>query len=51
MIISSGPEISIETNISKESCFRDDRGFWPIFPGNIQRDTPHGTNYRGPQAI
>ena len=35
----------------KNSCFPDERCFWPSFPCNIECDKPQGTIYNGPQAI
>ena len=51
MINSLEPKKSIETNISKNSCFHDDKSFWPIFRHFIENDKPQETIYRGPQAI
>ena len=51
MNICLGPKRSIETNISRKSCFHDERSFWPIFPCNIECDKPHGTIYRGPKTF
>ena len=45
------PKTSIETNISKNSCFHNERSFWPIFTCNIECGKPQGTIYNGPQAI
>ena len=45
------PKRSIETNISNNSCFHDERSFWPFSPCNIECDKPQGTIYKGPQAI
>ena len=50
-IIFLGPNRSIETNISKNSCFHDDERFWPFFPRIIECDKPLGTVYQGPQGI
>ena len=35
----------------KNSCFHDERNFWPIFPCNIECDKSQWTTYNGPQAI
>ena len=51
MNIYLGPKRSIWTNLSKNSCFHDERSFWPIFPGIIECDKPQGTLFRDPQAI
>ena len=51
MNIYLGPTRWIETNISKNSCFHDERSFWPIFRCNIGCDKPQGTIYNGPQAV
>ena len=47
---SLGPKKSIETNISKYSCFHDDKSFWPFFRRISECDEPHGTLYKGQQA-
>ena len=41
----------METNFSKNSCFDDDRSFWPIFPRMIECNKPLGTIIKGPEAI
>ena len=43
--------MSVETNFAKNSCFDDDKSFWPIFPRIIECDNPLETNYNGPQAF
>ena len=50
-INSLGPKASIETNISKSSCFHDDKCFWPILPSNIECDKRQGTICNGPECI
>ena len=45
-----GPKRSIETDISKNSSFHDDKSFWPIFPHNKGCDKPQEKTYKGPQA-
>ena len=45
-----GPKRSIETNISKNSCFPDDKSFWPIFSRIIKFKKPQGTTHKGPQC-
>ena len=50
-IISLGPKGLIETNISKNSCFHDDKSFWHVFPRIIDCDQHQGTIYKGPQNI
>ena len=42
---------SMESNIPKNSCFRDERSLWHIFPCTIECGKPQGTIYKGPQAI
>ena len=44
-----GPKGSIETNISKNSCFHGDKNFDPFF-GIIKRKKPQGTLFKGPQG-
>ena len=51
MINSLEPKKSIETNISKNSCFHDDKSFWTFFRYFIENDMPQETFCRGPQAI
>ena len=48
--ISVGPKRSIETDISKNSCFHDDKRFWPTFLRIIECDKPQETNCKGSQA-
>ena len=48
---SSGPQKSIETNISKNSPFHSDKRFWPIFRRFIEGDKPQETFYGGPQVL
>ena len=48
---SLGSKRSIKTNISKNSCFHDDKSSRPISRPNIECDKPQGTNHKGPQAI
>ena len=50
-INSLGLMMSIETNIFKKSCFQDHKSFWPVFPPYIACERPHGTTFKGPQAI
>ena len=50
-MISSGPQRSIETNLSKNSSFLCEKKFWPFFPRIIECDSPKGTLYKSPQAI
>ena len=51
MNIYLAPRRSTETNISKNSCFRNERRFWPIFPCIIACVKSQGTQYRCAQAI
>ena len=51
MITSLGPFRSIETNISKNSCFHGDKSIWSTFPGIKDCEEPQETVYKGPQAI
>ena len=44
------PTKSIDTNISKNSSFLDDKKFWPIFRRIIECGEPQETFYRVPQA-
>ena len=50
-INSLGPKKSIETNISKNRYFHDDKIFWPLFRRFNECDKPQETTYRGPPAI
>ena len=50
-ISSMGPKRSIETNFSKNSCFHDDKSFWPFFRRLNECDKPRGTFHIGPQPI
>ena len=50
-IISLGPNKSIETNFSRNSCFRDDKCYWPTFHRIIECDKHQGTNDKGSQAL
>ena len=50
-ILSLRPKGSIKTKFSKNSCFQDDKRFWPIFPRIIECDKPQGTNYKGAEAF
>ena len=43
-IFSLGPKESIETNNSKNSCFHDDKSFWPFFPRIIEWDKRQGVS-------
>ena len=36
------PKTSIETNISKKSCFHEDKSFWPVFRRIIDCYKPEG---------
>ena len=49
--ISLWPKRSIETNLSKNSCFHDDKWFWPIFPRAIECHKHRETMYRDRQAF
>ena len=40
-----GPKRSIETNISKDSGFHNDKSFWPISPRIFECDKPQETIY------
>ena len=51
MNIYVAPKSSFETNISKNSCFHDERSFWRIFLCIIECDKPQGAIYKGLQAI
>ena len=51
MNICVAPKRSTETNISKISCFHNERSFWPIFPCIIDCVKPQGTLYKCVQAI
>ena len=51
IINSLGPKKSIETNISKNSCFHDDKSLWPIFRRIIECEEHQKTIYGGPQAL
>ena len=51
MINSLGPQKSIDTNISKNSCFHDDKSVWPIFRRIIECEKPQETIYGGSQAL
>ena len=46
----SGPQRSIETNISKNGCFHGDKNFWLFFPRDIGCDKPQATSYKSTQA-
>ena len=50
-ILSFRHKKSIETNVSKNSRFKDEIKIWPIFPRMIECDDPEGTIYKSPQAI
>ena len=41
----------METNISKNSGFHDDKRFWPIFRRIIECEKPQETIYEGPRAL
>ena len=41
---------SLETNISKNSCFHREESFWPIFPRIIECARPQGTIYKSSQG-
>ena len=41
-IFSLGPKESIESNNSKNSCFHDDKRFWPFFARIIEFDKHQG---------
>ena len=43
-------EVDRKKNISKKSCFQVTK-FLAQFPRNIEYDKPHGTSYKGPQAV
>ena len=45
-----GPKKSIETNISKNSCFHDDKSLWPIFRRIMVCEKPEVTIFGGPRA-
>ena len=45
------PKRSIETNISKNSCFHDERSFWPVFPCILECVNSQGTLYNCVQAF
>ena len=47
-IVSLGPKRSIEINISKISCFHDDKRLWPEFRGLNECDKAQRTFYKGP---
>ena len=49
-IIFLGHKKLIETNISKNSSFHDDKSFWPPFLRTIVCSKPQGTVYQGPQG-
>ena len=46
-----GPKKSIETNISKNSCFHDDKRLWPIFRRIMEYEKAEVTIYGGPRAL
>ena len=50
-INSLGPKKSIETNISKNSCFHDDKSLLPIFRRITDCEKPEVTIYGGPRAL
>ena len=50
-INSLGPKKSIETNISKNGCFHDDKSLWPNFRRIVECEKPQETNYGGSQAL
>ena len=41
----------METNISKNSCFHDDKSLWPILRGIIECDKPQETICGGPRDL
>ena len=49
--VSLGSKRSIETTVSRNSCFLEDKSFWPIFPGTTECDKTQETLYNGPQAF
>ena len=51
MNIYLAPKRSTETNILKNSCFHNERRFWPFFPCMIECAKPQGTLYKCVQAI
>ena len=50
-IISLRVKRSIETNISKKSCFHCGKSFWPIFPRVIGCGKPRETIYEAPRGF
>ena len=50
-INSLGRKKSMETNISKNSCFHDDKSLWPILRRIIGCEKPQETIYGGPRAF
>ena len=41
----------METNISRSSCFHDDKRLWPIFCPFIENEKPQETIFGGPRAL
>ena len=50
-ILSMGHKRSIETIISKSSCFLDDKSFCPIFHRIIECDKTRETTNKSPQVF
>ena len=50
-ITSLDPKRAIETNISKKSCFNNDKSRWPVSPRIIDCDNYQRTICRGPQVV
>ena len=50
-IKSLGHKKSIETIISKNRCFHDDKSLWPNFRRIIECEKPQEANYGGSQAL
>ena len=49
-IIPLGPKSSIDTYISKKSCFHGDENFWLNLPCFIECGKPQGTTHKGAQC-
>ena len=50
-VTSVGPQMSLETNISKKGQLPGEKRFWPTFSRFVEFYRPWGTNYKGTQGI